>query len=145
MPIAPISPIIPHPVFMQTHGLLDPARVANTFNTTLTKTLNGLPDVRALQADTAQTQTATSLEQALFNQWLSNLQVSSTSLLGPGLQAATAGTSLITSTSPPPFDPRDPQSLLLAARLIALFNTVDLLGGDTASALQPGSLLDTLA
>jgi hypothetical protein len=145
MPIAPISPIIPHPVFMQTHGLLDPARVANTFNATLTKTLNGLPDVRALQADTAKTQTAASLEQALFNQWLSNLQGSTGSALGSGLQTALASTLGMTRTSPPAFDPNNPQLLLLTARLIALFNTVDLLGGDTASALQPGSLLDTLA
>jgi len=145
MPIAPTSPIIPHPVFMQTHGLLDPARVANTFNTTLTKTLNGLPDVRALQADTAQTQTATSLEQALFNQWLSNLQSSTSAPLAPGLQTALGSTLSITRTSQPAFDPSNPQSLLLGARLIALFNTVDLLGADTAAASQPGSLLDTLA
>jgi hypothetical protein len=98
-----------------------------------------------VQAPTSQPQPPASLEQALFSQWLSNLQSSTSAPLAPGLQTALGSTLSITRTSQPAFDPSNPQSLLLGARLIALFNTVDLLGADTAAASQPGSLLDTLA
>ena len=42
-------------------------------------------------------------------------------------------------------DTGSPQSLVFTALLISLFNTVDLLGGDSGLGPQPGSLLDTLA
>ena len=145
MPLSPIPPFAPHPVLTPTLALSSSASVANTFTNTLTNTLKGLPNLRVVQAPTSQPQPPASLEQALFNQWLSSLQSSISAPLGPGLQTALGSTLSITRTSQPAFDPSNPQSLLLGARLIALFNTFDLLCADTAAASQPGSLLDTLA
>ena len=149
MAISAISPIVTPPVFIQP---LAPLRLLNadqSFNTALASMLNGIAaGPGTLQSVTSQPQTIKSLEQALFNQWMNSLQSATAGTLGTPLDSALAGSLGIigtTGVSELPFDTSNPQSLLFTARLVSLFNTVDLLGGDAGQGSQIGSLLDTLA
>ena len=149
MPISAISPIVTPPVFLQPLAPLRPLNVEQSFTTALASTLNGIAAGPAtLQAVTSQPQTIKSLEQALFNQWVTSLQSATAGTLGTSLDGVLAGSLGImgqTGVSELPFDTSNPQSLLFAARLVSLFNTVDLLGSDAGQSSQLGSLLDTLA
>jgi len=149
MAISAISPIVTPPVFIQPLAQLRQLHVEQSFNTALASTLNGMAAAPApLQAVTSQPQTVKSLEQALFNQWVTSLQSATAGTLGTSLDGVLAGSLGImgqTGVSELPFDTSNPQSLLFAARLVSLFNTVDLLGGDAGQGSQLGSLLDTLA
>ena len=150
MAISAISPIVTQPLFFeplrQPHAA---GGLPNPFAGALTDTLNGISGPSAaLRGASAQTQLVNSLEQALFNQWVGSLQSASAGTLGNALDGVLAGLGVSAPTSTDSqhlFDANDPQSLLLAARLISLFNTVDLLGGDGGSGPQLGTLLDTLA
>jgi hypothetical protein len=149
MAISAISPIVTPPLFIQPLAQLRQLHVEQSFNTALASTLNGIAAGPAtLQAVTSQPQTVKSLEQALFNQWVSSLQSATAGTLGTSLDGVLAGSLGITGqtgVSELPFDTSNPQSLLFTARLVSLFNTVDLLGGDAGQSSQLGSLLDTLA
>jgi hypothetical protein len=101
-----------------------------------------------LQAASSRAQLVNSLEQTLLSQWVASLQSASAGSLGTPLDNILAGSLGITAAnngSGLPFDTGTPQSLLFTARLVSLFNTVDLLGGDGGQAFPAGSLLDTLA
>jgi hypothetical protein len=150
MAIPAISPIVIPPVFSesirQTRELGSPP---NPFEVALTNTANGMANTPAvLQPPSSRTQAVSSLEQALFNQWVGSLQSVSSGSLGAALDNVLAGlgvTGTAEASSQLPFDPNNPQSLLLAARLISLFSTIDLLGGEAGGGPQLGTLLDTLA
>jgi len=151
MVISAISPGFTPPVFIQplppTHGL----EVQQPFNTALASTLNRITAAPTpLPAVSTQTQLINSLEQALFNQWVTSLQSVSPSALGTAFDNTLAPSLGITTTSANEvsalrFDANSPQSLLFTARLASLFNTMDLLGGDTGQGTSLGSLLDILA
>jgi hypothetical protein len=149
MAISAISPIVTPPVFIQPLAQLRQLNVEQSFSNALASTLNGIAAGPAtLQAVTSQPQTVKSLEQALFNQWVTGLQSATAGTLGTsfdGVLAASLGIPGQTGVSELPFDTSNPQSLLFTARLVSLFNTVDLLGGDAGQSSQLGSLLDTLA
>jgi hypothetical protein len=149
MAISAISPIVTPPVFIQPLAQLRQLNIEQSFNTAVASTLNGIAAAPAtLQAVTSQPQTVKPLEQALFNQWVSSLQSATAGTLGTSLDRVLAGSLGITGqtgVSELPFDTSNPQSLLFTARLVSLFNTVDLLGGDAGQSSQLGSLLDTLA
>ena len=149
MAVSAISPIVTPPVFIQPLAQLRQLNVEQSFNTALANTLNEIVAPPAtLQAVTSQPETVKSLEQALFNQWVSSLQSATAGSLGASLDGLLAGSLGITGqtgVSELPFDTSNPQSLLFTARLVSLFNTVDLLGSDAGQSSQLGSLLDTLA
>ena len=151
MAISAISPISNPPVFIQP---LAPARQVNfqtPFDAALTSTLNTLAAApAALQTAGTPSELLNSLEQALFNQWLSSVQSASAGPLSGALDSLLAGSLGITGAtgnglSNLPFDTGNPQSLSIATRLASLFNTVDLLGGDTGQSASLGSLLNVLA
>jgi len=151
MAISAISPISNPPVFIQPLALARQVDFQTPFDAALTNTVNsptGAP--AAVQTTDTSAQLINSLEQALFNQWLSSLQSVSAGPLGGALDSLFAGGLGITGATGKglpglPFDTSSPQSLLFTARLISLFNTMDLLGGDAGQASSAGSLLDTLA
>ena len=149
MAISAISPIIAQPIFIQPLGQARALNVPQPFETALANTLNGIGgSPAALQATTSRAQLVNSLEQTLFSQWVGSLQSTSAGSLGTPLDNILAGSLGMTSAnngSGLPFDTSSPQSLLFTARLISLFNTMDLLGGDIGQASSAGSLLDTLA
>ena len=151
MAISAISPISNPPVFIQPLALARQVDFQTPFDAALTNTVNsstGAP--AAVQTTDTSAQLVNSLEQALFNQWLSSLQSVSAGPLGGALDSLLAGSLGITGAtgnglSNLPFDTGNPQSLSIATRLASLFNTVDLLGGDTGQSASLGSLLNVLA
>jgi hypothetical protein len=149
MAISAISPVVIPPVFIQPLAQTPQLNVAQPFNAALANSLNGLGGApAALQAASTQPQLINSLEQSLFSQWITSLQSPTAGTLGTTLDSVLAGSLGITGTTGAPslpFDANNPQSLLFAARLVSLFNTVDLLGGDAGQSTQFGSLLDILA
>ena len=151
MAISAISPISNPPVFIQPLALARQVNFQTPFDAALTSTLNTLAAApAALQAAGTSAQVVNSLEQALFNQWLSSVQSASADPLGGALDSLLAGSLGITGAtgnglSNLPFDTGNPQSLSIATRLASLFNTVDLLGGDTGQSASLGSLLNVLA
>src|SRR4051794_15985977 len=151
MAISAISPISTPPVFIQPLAAARQVDFQTPFDAALTNTRNSAAAApTALQTENTPSQLVNSLEQALFNQWLSSLQSASASPLGGALDSLLTGSVGITDTpgnglSNLPFDTGSPQSLLLATRLASLFNTVDLLGGDTGQSTSLGSLLNVLA
>jgi hypothetical protein len=148
MAISAISPISTPPVFIQPLALARQVDFQTPFDAALTSTVNSLAGApAAVQTTDTSAQVVNSLEQALFNQWLSSLQSASAGPLGGALDSLFAGSLGITGATGNglPFDTSSPQSLLLATRLASLFNTVDLLGGDTGQSASLGSLLNVLA
>jgi len=151
MAISAISPISNPPVFIQPLALARQVDFQTPFDAALTNTVNSLAGApAAVQTTDTSAQVVNSLEQALFNQWLSSLQSVSAGPLGGALDSLFAGGLGITGATGKglpglPFDTSSPQSLLLATRLASLFNTVDLLGGDTGQSASLGSLLNVLA
>jgi hypothetical protein len=151
MAISAISPITTPPVFIQPLAQLISRNGATPFDSTFSNTLSAIAGAPAApQAPSAQSRAVASLEQTLFNQWLSSLQSAAAGTLGSSLDTLLAGSLGITGPvgnglSALPFDTSNPQALLLTARLASLFNAVDLLGGDVGQSTQLGSLLDILA
>jgi putative component of toxin-antitoxin plasmid stabilization module len=151
MAISAISPIANPPVLIQALAQARQVNLQQPFEAALTNTLTSLAGApAALQAASTQSQLVNTLEQALFNQWVSSLQSASADTLGTSLDSLLAGSLGVIGTtgngvSNLPFDTSSPQSLLFSARLVSLFNTVDLLGGDTGQGSSFGSLLDVLA
>src|SRR3954451_24301481 len=149
MAISAISPIIAQPIFIQPLAQSRALNFTQPFETALANTLNGAGgSLATLQAPTSRAQLVNSLEQTLFSQWVGSLQSASAGALGTPLDnilASGLGTTGANNGSGLPFDSGSPQSLLFTARLVSLFNTMDLLGADTSQTSPSGSLLDTLA
>ena len=150
MAIPAISPIGTPPFFVEPLAPARTAALAQPFNATLTNSLNVMAQAAAATpATTTSPQLVNSLEQTLFSQWLASLQSStSTGALPTSLDnvlGQALGLTGITGGLPSTLDASNPQAMLFTARLVSLFNTVDLLGGDNGLVGQPGSMLDTLA
>jgi putative component of toxin-antitoxin plasmid stabilization module len=150
MAISAISPIANPSVLIQALAQARQVNFQQPFDAALTNTLNSLAGAPAALQAASPKSLVNSLEQALFSQWVSSLQSASADTLGSSLDSLLAGNlGIIGATgdgvSNLPFDTSSPQSLLFSARLVSLFNTVDLLGGDTGQSSSFGSLLDVLA
>jgi len=151
MAISAISPITNPPIFIERLAQTRQVDLHQPFDAALRSTLNSLAgESAALRAASTQSQLVNSLEQALFNQWVSSLQSASAGPLGAALDSLLAGSLGITGPtgngiSNLPFDTSSPQSLVLTARLVSLFNTVDLLGGDAGEGSTFGSLVNVFA
>lgn len=139
-PIGVGSAFIPLPV---------PPRQALTqdvFGQVLGTSLSGVPvATAAITSSGNATQSLAALEQALFSDWLTSMQNADTSPLAASLDPLLSDQFAASNAlAQLPFGGTTSQSLDLTARLVALFNTVQLLG-TAQTENQSGSLFDLLA
>src|SRR5690348_13828444 len=124
MAISAISPISTPPLFIQPLALARQVGFQTPFDAALTNTVNSLAGApAAVQTTDTSAQVVNSLEQALFNQWLSSLQSASAGPLGGALDSLFAGSPRIPGAAGKrlPFDTSSPQSLLPPPRLGSVF------------------------
>ena len=110
-----------------------------SLNTSTTATVSGL------NATTTQQNFVAALERALFSNFVASVQNNNASTLSPIIDSILAGEFGITNsnTQAVPFDTSDPASLVLTARMLSLFSSMQLLGTEVNTNPAIGSLLNT--
>src|SRR5215510_4973119 len=99
MAISAISPITNPPIFIQQPAQARQVDFQQPFDAALNRTLNNLAGAPAVQAVSTQSQLVNSVEQALFNQWVSGLQSPAAGPLSAALDTLLAGSLGITGTT----------------------------------------------
>jgi hypothetical protein len=111
---------------------------------------NSTSAVNGLAAANGQNNFISALERALFSNWIASVQSANLNTLSPIIDSVLAGqlgvTGRIDANTPAlPFDTDSPASLVLTARILSLFSTMQLLGTDINTAPAIGSLLNIAA